>query len=875
MGTFLFEDINALREFAPEAYKELPKYVTKNLTQKYSIRPYQELAFRNFITYFESEKCHKPTQVLFHMATGSGKTLIMAGLILYLYKKGYRNFLFFVNTDNIVQKTKDNFINQTSSKYLFNDEINIDGEIIKVRTVDNFQGCNQEDINICFTTIQGLHMSLNQFKENGLTDDDFAEKKIVLIADEAHHLNIETKKGLSKSEKEDKCNWETTVNRIFNSDRDNVLLEFTATCDLKNTYIKTAYEKKIIIDYPLRKFREDRYSKEVKTFQSHVPLIDRVLQAILLSQYRLKLFQDNKKTIKPVILFKSDNIESTKNKNGEIKVGSKEFYAKQFRPLVDNLSEVDITRVRTQNSHPLLVKMFEYFDKHLTTEELIAEIREDFSDEKCISVNSKEEKGNYQLQINSLEDRNNLIRCIFAVDQLNEGWDVLNLFDIVRLYESRSTERHGGPGAQTIKEAQLIGRGARYCPFTTTDKAERFLRKFDEDIDNELRVCETLYYHCQHDSQYISELRTAMRETGLLPDNIQECSYILKENFKKDSLYQQGLVFENERVVKSRTAITELLPSVRNANYNYDLSAGASSTITLLENSEDDASICERGILKEVVISDISYPIVHKALRQYNIFKFNILKQYYPNLTSIRQFITDPRYLGNIKLTIRISDNNISNKQLYLALKYTLGEISNRISDIEETYEGTKEFKPRKLCEVFRDKTVSYTDPHGDGQGISQSTGAISEHLKVNLSNEDWFVFTDNYGTSEEKEFVAYFKDHVQDLKNKYDKVYLIRNERQLKLFSFNGGERFEPDYVLIMTKQEGNITDQYQIFIEPKGSHLIEKDSWKEEFLLQIEESGRPVKTLIDDNNYKIVGFPFFNVADRQAQFNEAMSKL
>lgn len=865
MGKFLFDEINTIKEYVPEAYKELPKYVTKNLTQKYSIRPYQEMAFRNFITYFESEKlCRKPSQVLFHMATGSGKTLIMAGLILYLYKKGYRNFLFFVNTDNIVQKTKDNFINQTSSKYLFNDEINIDGEIIKVRTVDNFQGCNQEDINICFTTIQGLHMSLNQFKENGLTDDDFAEKKIVLIADEAHHLNIETKKGLSKSEKEDKSNWETTVNRIFNSDRDNVLLEFTATCDLKNQYIMNEYEKKIIVDYPLKKFREDCYSKEVKTFQSHVPLVDRVLQAILLSQYRLKLFQDNKKTIKPVILFKSDKIDS-----------SKSFYTEQFRPLIENLSEADLTRIRTQNNHPLLVKMFEYFDKHLTTEELIAEIREDFSDEKCVSVNSKEEKGNYQLQINSLEDRNNLIRCIFAVDQLNEGWDVLNLFDIVRLYETRSAERHGGPGKQTIQEAQLIGRGARYCPFTTTDKAERFLRKFDEDIENELRVCETLYYHCMNNSTYISELTTAMRGIGLMPDNIKECPYILKEDFKNDNLYKHGLVFENERAVKSRNTITELLPSVRDTIYSYDLSAGASSTTTLLESSADDTSTGERGILKEFVISNIPYPIVHKALRQYNIFKFNILKQYYPNLTSIKQFITDSKYLGNIKLSIRISESDITNEQLYLALKYTLGKISNRISDIEETYEGTKEFKPRKLCEVFRDKTVSYTDPHGDGQGISQSNGAISEHLKVNLSKEDWFVFTDNYGTSEEKEFVAYFKDHVQDLKNKYDKVYLIRNERQLKLFSFNGGERFEPDYVLIMTKQEGNITDQYQIFIEPKGSFLIEKDLWKEEFLLQIEESGRPVKTLIDDNNYKIVGFPFFNVADRQAQFNEAMSKL
>jgi type III restriction enzyme len=865
MSKFLFEEIDTIKEYVPEAYKELPKFVVKNLTQKYSIRPYQEMAFRNFITYFESENlCRKPSQVLFHMATGSGKTLIMAGLILYLYKKGYRNFLFFVNTDNIVQKTKDNFINQTSSKYLFNDEINIDGEQIKVRTVDNFQGCNQEDINICFATIQGLHMSLNQSKENGLTYDDFAENKIVLIADEAHHLNIETKKGLSKSEKEDKNNWETTVNRIFNSDRDNVLLEFTATCDLKNQYIMNEYEKKIIVDYPLKKFREDRYSKEVKTFQSHVPLIDRVLQSILLSQYRLKLFQDNKKTIKPVILFKSDKIDS-----------STKFYTEQFRPLIENLSESDLTRIRTQNSHPLLVKMFEYFDKHLTIEELIAEIREDFSDSKCISVNSKEEKGNYQLQINSLEDRNNLIRCIFAVDQLNEGWDVLNLFDIVRLYETRSAERHGGPGKQTIQEAQLIGRGARYCPFTTTDKTERFLRKFDDDIENELRVCETLYYHCMNNPTYISELTTAMRGIGLMPDNIQECSYILKEEFKNDNLYKQGLVFENERVVKSRNTITELLPSVRDTIYNYDLSAGATSTTTLLESSADDTSISERGILKEFIISNIPYPIVYKALRQYNIFKFNILKQYYPNLISIKQFITDSKYLGNIKLSIRISDVNITNEQLYLALKYTLGKISNKISDIEETYEGTKEFKPRKLCEIFRDKTVSYTDPHGDGQGVSQSTGAISEHLKLNLSDEDWFVFTDNYGTSEEKEFVAYFKDHVQELKNKYDKVYLIRNERQLKLFSFNGGERFEPDYVLIMTKQDNNITDQYQIFIEPKGSHLIEKDLWKEEFLLQIEESGIPVKTLVNDNNYKIIGFPFFNKADRQAQFNEAMSKL
>ena len=36
-----------------------------------------------------------------------------------------------------------------------------------------------------------------------------------------------------------------------------------------------------------------------------------------------------------------------------------------------------------------------------------------------------------QLAVNSLEDPSNPYRIIFTVDILNEGWDVLNLFDIV------------------------------------------------------------------------------------------------------------------------------------------------------------------------------------------------------------------------------------------------------------------------------------------------------------------------------------------------------------------------------------------------------------------------------------------------------------
>lgn len=85
---FLYEKIDALREYGSSAV--LPSYIPENLNPNFELRPYQKQAFENFITHFESSNRPKPTQVLFHMATGSGKTLIMAGLMLYLYKQGYQ-----------------------------------------------------------------------------------------------------------------------------------------------------------------------------------------------------------------------------------------------------------------------------------------------------------------------------------------------------------------------------------------------------------------------------------------------------------------------------------------------------------------------------------------------------------------------------------------------------------------------------------------------------------------------------------------------------------------------------------------------------------------------------------------------------------------
>lgn len=860
---FLYEKIDTLREVGVS--KELPQYIQDNLNPNFELRPYQTVAFENFIIYFESNKlCQKPTQTLFHMATGSGKTLIMAGLMLYLYKHGYRNFLFFVNLSNIVQKTKENFLNTISSKYLFADEITIDGEKIKIKEVSNFQYSDDTAINICFTTTQGLHSDMWGVKENSLSVDDFANQKVVLISDEAHHLNADTKK-MSKDEEANYKSWEYTVHRIFGANRDNVLLEFTATCDIKNPLIKAEYENKIVFDYPLYKFRADRYSKEIKTLRSDLDVEDRALQVLILSQYRYKVFQDYRQNIKPVVFFQSRLVKENAANMAKI------------IDMVKSLSGERIKNLFEQSTSKTLAEAHKYFVKNgISYDELASELKDDFSEEHCISANGNQDVENKQIMLNSLEDKTNPYRAVFAVDKLNEGWDVLNLFDIVRLYETRDG-KNGIPGKTTMKEAQLIGRGARYCPFKVTEKQERYQRKYDNDIDNPLRICEELYYHCWNEPRYISELHTALREIGIDLDKTVTRNYVLKEEFKKDDIYKSGYVFVNERLLKSRNEVVGLLPSVRDKIFNISIATGRSGEDVIMDDNSSQDSSPNTYTYRTTIgdIADINYAIVYKALCKYSVFKFNVLKFYFPNLKSTKEFVYDKNYLGYIQLHITSKYETPSTDILYSACVKVLGKIAESISGIEETYEGSSEFTTKYIHDIFKDKRCNYIDPHDGGLGISQNDNSVPIAWKMDLSKEDWFVFEDNYGTSEEKAFVAYFKEYVKELKDKYDKVYLVRNERQLAIYSFDSGERFEPDYLLFLHLPKKDGYEQLQIFIEPKGTHLVDKDSWKENFLLQLEAKAIPVTKFADDNKYKIWGFHFFNRDVRMNEFSNDMNKL
>lgn len=193
MSNLLFEEIEIALKYAKKL--DIPNSISANIKQP--LRDYQIKTLENFIFYITNDN-HKDIEnkhLLFHMATGSGKTNIIASTILYLYEKGYRDFIFFVNTQNIITKTKENLLNKYAQKYLFKDKILINNKEVKINEItDTFDTSKKDDINILFTTINKLHGDLETtIKENSITYKDFEDRKIVLLADEAHHLNANTK----------------------------------------------------------------------------------------------------------------------------------------------------------------------------------------------------------------------------------------------------------------------------------------------------------------------------------------------------------------------------------------------------------------------------------------------------------------------------------------------------------------------------------------------------------------------------------------------------------------------------------------------------------------------------------------------------------
>ena len=581
-------------------YPKIPEYLQRNL--KYELFDWQKLALENFLTYQAIKERENPnvhTHLMFNMATGTGKTLLMASLILYYYKQGYRHFLFFVNRNNIVDKTENNFICSSHAKYLFKEKVVIDDKTVSIKKVEAFSDLPQ-GIEIKFTSIQKLYNDIHLQRENQTTLDDLHRKDLVMLADEAHHLNAATNRneleqqelspqeitGRTSAKEVERKGWEHTVielilkrNKKTGSNK-NVLLEFTATIP-ETQNAKEKYQDKIIYKFGLKAFLQAGYTKEINLISSSLEKKERILQALLFQWYRHNIaIKNNVPNFKPVVLFRSKTIEESRTDYAEFLEITSNITRKDFIFLKTLSSQIfsngkqlfsngkQLTLYESGQSRT--VTLLKYIkDNEIKLSDIAEWIKQNYAERNVIITNSQSnttqtEKTDEEIDnlLNNLEDKNNHIRAIFTVEKLTEGWDVLNLFDIVRLYQGQNAGgRNNTTPKATIKEKQLIGRGVRYYPFDFEDKV-RNKRKFDNNLDHELRILEELYYYTyDEDSRYISHLKGELKKDGYIIDDRIVKTFNVKDNEHIRAWKKGTKVFLNKQIdnpIRKKESLEEL-----------------------------------------------------------------------------------------------------------------------------------------------------------------------------------------------------------------------------------------------------------------------------------------------------------------------------
>lgn len=821
-----------------------PDYIKHNL--KHQLRDYQKQSLYNLnYTQKDDHVASRFNQLLFNMATGSGKTDVMAADILYFYHEfGYQNFLFVVNTNAVIAKTRENMLNVQSPKYLFSQPLSIDGETIELREVTRFP-TNIEPgvIYLRLTTIQTLANELNTPRENGLTYGDLEKQKLIILADEAHHFSAGTK---SKADQKNKA-WEYVLDRIRQANKANRQLEFTATIDLNNEFIYEKYRDKIIFQYDLKEFQNAGYSKKIARLQANADDNEKMLNAVLLSQYRKRMaIQAGVKDFKPVILFKSNKIAVSK-------AARDQFLTMMDRLTAEDLAQFIAKQLQTTQSSTLR-QAYTYYQT-VDMGSLVRELQRDFQPLNTINVNDTSSNGilgdlNDLRNLNTLEEPSNPFRAIFAVAKLSEGWDVLNLYDIVRIGEQPITS------TQTNSEAQLIGRGARYNPFVY-EEATSFTRRFDRSTP-ELQILESLHYHTINDKKYIDNLTKSFEAMQLQVEDDKDFDILtttVKASFKRSDVYQYGKLYYND--------VEDVPESEYNGLAKYGVPVAELPTVNIETATLEATAFDTQNVagMNETRLVEIDDALVKKAMARNPFFRFNTMKKYMPTLNSISEFMYEAQWLGQIKeiqATVSTgSDAVLSRETQLLVVEKYLAYIQRMLIMNYKRQRGTNKFIGLPIKDAVQDYQKRVP--------VNYSDAGVHELIQTyDYKKAPWFVYNEAIVDKLERSLIELIQGYIESLKNKYKDVYLIRSDERntkLKLHEFAGDVThyagFLPDFVLYLA----NESYIYQIYIEPKGTQLLDQDQWKEDLLTSI--SPESVDVIGENDQVKLYGVKFYVSGD------------
>lgn len=401
-------------------------------------------------------------------------------------------------------------------------------------------------------------------------------------------------------------------------------------------------------------------------------------------------------------------------------------------------------------------------------------------------------------------------------------------------------------------------------------------RKYDGDMANPWRVVEKLHYHSAHNPRYIHELHNALIQTGIMDEHYAQVSLFLKPEFKESRIYNHGKVFVNERrklaeLEDDGTIGKNILDKV----FPVKMPTGKMAS-GLIFGDNAPAEVLTTQTVPQFDFIRVGSHMIRSAMNVFGTYSFQSLHGLYPSLKSCREFVASESYLAKLQVKVMgkyaTLDEYTQADKLYIA-KEVLKQLESLLRTRGNTFKGTSEFKPQAFKKQFRDNIILKIKMDRKQELGHSQKAPVNPNYTLDLSDKDWYAYNDNFGTSEEKALVKYIDGIMPRLEEKYDEVYLVRNERDVRIFSFDEGRAFEPDYILFLRiKGEEAKYDNLQIFIEPKGDHLLKTDKWKEDFLKQISSKAE-VRWVTTTNKYTVWGLPFYN-ENTETAFNDAFTK-
>jgi type III restriction enzyme len=295
-----------------------------------------------------------------------------------------------------------------------------------------------------------------------------------------------------------------------------------------------------------------------------------------------------------------------------------------------------------------------------------------------------------------------------------------------------------------------------------------------------------------------------------------------------------------------------------------------------LSQKEDTLYISDSAPTKTKAISfaeiprHIKYKVIHRLnANSSSYFNYeNVCKRF--NVDSMDDFLN---FVKDVKICISapMKFEDIPNADLLKMCEGFMLYLQRELESYDKPYIGS-DFKLVKFSDVFsfddekgkigfkKEKMILVDDENEDAKE--------NKRLEKELKNEDWYMLDSFWGTEEERKLIEFIKSRKSNLEDKYKSFQLLRNEEVYKIFDFETGQGFQPDFLLLLQGKNGNNNAYYQVFVEPKGKHLAgeENDGWKEKFLLEISKRYGLNNIVVEKSKeYILIGLPFFNDTDKE----------